>query len=212
MTDHCSKGLRSNMNEQAPPLRPDNRIHLWSQAVAAETGIRASSCYQCLRCTNSCPVSAFMDIKPHQVVRLVQLGQKEKLLECSSVWICLSCEMCSTYCPNEIDVAGLMNYVKNSVVASHKKPAEIDIALFHEIFLEVLHKYGRMNDLQLMQRFKLKTLRHGHKPSYSEIKKDMELAKELFERGRLKLMPERSRAAKEIRAILEQRHGRVTSS
>jgi len=200
------------MNEQTPALRLDGRIHLWSQAVAAETGIRAASCYQCLRCTNSCPVSAFMDIKPHQVVRFVQLGQKDKLLECSSVWVCLSCEMCSTYCPNEIDVAGLMNYVKNSVVASHKKPAEFEIALFHEIFLEVLNKYGRMNDLQLMQRFKLKTLRHGHLPSYSEIKKDLELARGLFERGRLKLMPERSRAAKEIRAILEQRHGKVISS
>jgi len=200
------------MNEQTPALRLDGRIHLWSQAVAAETGIRAASCYQCLRCTNSCPVSAFMDIKPHQVVRFVQLGQKDKLLECSSVWVCLSCEMCSTYCPNEIDVAGLMNYVKNSVVASHKKPAELEIAIFHEIFLEVLNKYGRMNDLQLMQRFKLRTLRHGHLPSYSEVKKDLELARGLFERGRLKLMPERSRAAKEIRAILEQRHGKVISS
>jgi len=200
------------MNEQTPALRLDGRIHLWSQAVAAETGIKAASCYQCLRCTNSCPVSAFMDIKPHQVVRFVQLGQKDKLLECSSVWVCLSCEMCSTYCPNEIDVAGLMNYVKNSVVASHKKPAELEIAIFHEIFLEVLNKYGRMNDLQLMQRFKLRTLRHGHLPSYSEVKKDLELARGLFERGRLKLMPERSRAAKEIRAILEQRHGKVISS
>jgi heterodisulfide reductase subunit C len=200
------------MHEKSPSLQLDRQIHVWPRAVAAETGIQASSCYQCLRCTNSCPVSAFMDIKPHQLVRYVQLGQREKLLECSSVWICLSCEMCSTYCPNEIDVAGLMDYVKNSVVASHKKPAEVEIALFHEIFLEVLHKYGRMNDLQLMQRFKLKTLLTGALPSYSELKKEMGLARELFERGRLKLMPERSRAAKEIRAILEQRHGKVISS
>ncbi|MCK8601817.1 4Fe-4S dicluster domain-containing protein [Desulfoferrobacter suflitae] len=200
------------MNEHTPSLRPALPMHLWSRAVAAETGINAASCYQCLRCTNSCPVSAFMDIKPHQVVRFVQLGQREKLLECSSVWVCLSCEMCSTYCPNEIDVAGLMNFVKNSVIASHKRPAEVEIALFHEIFLEVLHKYGRMNDLQLMQRFKLKTLFTGCRPSYAEVKKDMELARELFQRGRLKLAPERSRAAREIRSILERRHGRVISS
>ncbi|MCK8604254.1 4Fe-4S dicluster domain-containing protein [Desulfoferrobacter suflitae] len=200
------------MNEKSPSLQLDGRIHLWPQAVAAETGIKASSCYQCLRCTNSCPVSTFMDIKPHQVVRFVQLGQREKLLECSSVWVCLSCEMCSTYCPNEINVAGLMNFVKNSVVAGHKRPAEMEIALFHEIFLEVLHKYGRMNDLQLMQRFKLKTLLTGHLPSYSEFKQEMSLARELFERGRLKLLPERSRAVKEIRAILEQRRGKVIST
>jgi heterodisulfide reductase subunit C2 len=202
---------KSTSVELMPILNVDSKTHLWSRAVAAETGIRTSSCYQCLRCTNSCPVSTFMDIKPHQVVRLVQLGQKEKLLDASSVWVCLSCEMCSTYCPNEIDVAGLMNYVKNSVVASHKTPAEFEIALFHEIFLEVLHKYGRMNDLQLMQRFKLKSLLHGHTPSYTEVKKEMGLARSLYQRGRLKLMPERSRAAKEIRSILEQRHGKVIS-
>lgn len=200
------------MDEQTPTLQLDGRIDLWAQAVAADSGIQAAACYQCLRCSNSCPVAAFMDIKPHQVVRLVQLGQKERLLECSSVWVCLSCEMCSTYCPNEIDVAGLMNYVKNSIVASHQKPAEVEIAMFHEIFLEVLHKYGRMNDLQLMQRFKWKTLLHGQLPPYGEVKKDLELAAALHRRGRLKLTPERSRAAGEIRALLEKRHGRVVAS
>ena len=200
------------MDEQTPTLRLDGPIDLWAKAVAADAGIKTAACYQCLRCSNSCPVSAFMDIKPHQVVRLVQLGQKERLLACSSVWVCLSCEMCSTYCPNEIDVAGLMNYVKNSIIACHKRPAEVEIAMFHEIFLEVLHKYGRMNDLQLMQRFKRKTLLHGQLPPYREVKKDMKLAAALHRRGRLKLAPERSRAAGEIRHLLEKRYGRVVWS
>jgi heterodisulfide reductase subunit C len=200
------------MNQSGDCLQIKGQEHLWSRAIAMETGIQVASCYQCLRCTNSCPVSTFMDIKPHQVVRLVQLGQKQRLLNCSSVWVCLSCEMCSTYCPNEIDVADLMNYVKNSVISTRKKPAEIEIALFHEIFLDVLEKYGRINDLQLMQRFKMKTLLHGNFPSWEEVKKDTELARNLFERGRLKLRPERSRAAKEIRHILQKRGKRVVSS
>ena len=185
---------------------------LWSQAIAMETGIHAASCYQCLRCTNSCPVSTFMDIKPHQVVRLVQFGQRRRLLECSTIWICLSCEMCSTYCPNEIDVAGLMNHLKNSVISSRKRPAEYEIAVFHEIFIEVLKKYGRINDLQLMQRYKWKLLLDGNTPPAKEVIKDIKLALDLIQRKRIKLLPERTRAVKEIRQLIQHQIRRTVSS
>jgi heterodisulfide reductase subunit C2 len=199
------------MNQSAKPLSLSGEDHLWAKAIATETGISAPSCYQCLRCTNSCPVSTFMDIKPHQVVRLVQLGQRETLLNCSSIWICLSCEMCSTYCPNEIDVAGLMNHLKNSVISSRKRPAEFEIALFHEIFLDVLQRYGRINDLQLMQRYQWKLLTRGSFPSADEVSKNLRLAARLFRRKRLRFMPEKSRAVKEIRRLLHHGDKRVVS-
>ena len=195
------------MSQNGNALQVNGRESLWSRSMAMETSIRVSSCYQCLRCTNSCPVSTFMDLKPHQVVRLVQLGQTEKLLACSAIWVCLSCEMCSTYCPNEIDVAGLMNHLKNSVVSSRKRPAEYEIAAFHQIFLDVLRNHGRINDLQLMQRYKWKTLIHGHLPPGKEVIKDLKLALELMKRKRLKIMPERSGATGEIRRLIEM-HGR----
>ena len=192
------------MEKTRQTLKVNDRENLWARAISMEAGIQVASCYQCLRCTNSCPVSTFMDIKPHQIVRLVQLGQREKLLGCSAIWVCLSCEMCSTYCPNEIDVAALLNHLKNSVVGSQITPAEYEIAAFHEVFMEVLRKHGRMNDLQLMQRYKWKTLKHGDLPSKKELREDLSLALELFKRNRLRLLPERSAAASEIRAILQQ--------
>jgi len=195
------------MNESGNSLALNGREGLWARSIAMETGIRVSSCYQCLRCTNSCPVSSFMDLKPHQMVRLAQLGQVEKLLECSAIWICLSCEMCSTYCPNEIDVAGLLNHLKNSVVSSGKRPAEYEIAVFHEIFLDVLSNHGRINDLQLMQRFKWKTLIHGQLPPKQEVMNDLKLAVELMKRKRLKVLPERSGAIGEVRRLMKL-HGR----
>lgn len=176
----------------------------WAQAVAAETGICVDSCYRCLRCTNGCPVSAHMDVKPHQVVRLVQLGMKERLFESNAIWICLGCEMCSTYCPNQINVASLMDHLKKSVVSSARKPAEYDVAVFHSVFLDVVGKYGRMNDLKLMQRYKLKTLLHGGLPSKEDVGADMGLAWQLMKRGRLSLWAESSRKAGEVKRILDQ--------
>jgi heterodisulfide reductase subunit C len=183
-------------------VRLRGRENLWAQAIWGDTGIRAAACYQCLRCTNSCPVASFMDVKPHQVVRLVQFGERERLLACSAVWVCLSCEMCSTYCPNEIDVAGLMNHVKNQVIASRRPPAEKEIARFHRVFLAVLRRHGRINDIQLMQRYRLQAAIHGELPGREELRSELALAVELFKRGRLRLLPERSGAVGEIRRIL----------
>jgi heterodisulfide reductase subunit C len=197
-------GIGMSHGSEVARLTPGDR--LWARAIVRETGIRVTSCYQCLRCTNSCPVSTFMDIKPHQVVRLVHFGRRETLLACSSIWVCLSCEMCSTYCPNEIDVAGLMNHLKNTVVSTRKRPAEYEIALFQEIFLEVLQKYGRINDLQLIQRYKWKLLTRGTLPPARELKKDLLLAAGLLRRKRLRLLPERSGAVKEIQDLLRH-HG-----
>jgi heterodisulfide reductase subunit C2 len=173
----------------------------WSQDLALKTGIQVSSCYQCLRCTNACPVSTFMDIKPHQIVRRVLLGQQESLLTCSAFWVCLSCEMCSTYCPNEIDVAALMNRLKNMVMEQHREPAEIAIATFHKVFLDVLDKHGRINELQLMNRFQWRMLRQGFQPARQEVLRDLRLTFELVRRRRLKLLPESSPAVMEIRHL-----------
>ena len=43
--------------------------------IEGEADVTISSCYQCERCTNACPVAQFMDIKPHQVIRYVQLDR-----------------------------------------------------------------------------------------------------------------------------------------
>jgi heterodisulfide reductase subunit C len=183
-------------------MRMNGPYDAWADAIANETGIRVSSCYRCLRCSNSCPVGSFMDVKPHQVVRLVQFGQRDRLLESSAIWICLSCEMCSTFCPNAIDVAGLMNHLKNLVVQSGRKPAEYEIATFHEVFIDVLKNHGVMNDLQLMRRYTIKRFLHGATPSTDEMREDLGLAWSLLKRGRLKLFSEKSRAANEVREIL----------
>jgi heterodisulfide reductase subunit C2 len=185
-----------------PALHITGREQAWSHSLARNTGISVSSCYQCLRCTNTCPVASFMDIKPHQVVREVLLGQRENLLACSSIWVCVSCEMCSTYCPNEIDVAALMNHLKNMVIELKRAPAEPVIAAFHRVFLDVLGRHGRINELQLMHRFQLKALSHGYRPPRQEIIRDLTLTLELVRRKRLKLLPERTRGVTEVRDLI----------
>jgi heterodisulfide reductase subunit C2 len=99
--------------------------------MEGETGVAISSCYQCERCTNACPVAQYMDIKPHQVIRYVQLGRPEALLNSTTIWVCLSCETCTTYCPNEVGVAEVINHLRNMAAHSSVPPKERRLAVFH---------------------------------------------------------------------------------
>ncbi|MBW2669115.1 MAG: 4Fe-4S dicluster domain-containing protein, partial [Deltaproteobacteria bacterium] len=98
--------------------------------IQGEAGVNISACFQCERCTNACPVSHFMDIKPHQAIRYIQLGWREDLLKSSTIWVCLSCEMCTTYCPNEVDVAETINHLRNMAAHSSITPKEKSLAVF----------------------------------------------------------------------------------
>ncbi len=75
--------------------------------VEGHSGEDLSRCYYCLKCTAGCPSAPAMPYGPAQMVRMVQLGLKDELLESPSIWFCLHCETCGARCPNEISIAGL---------------------------------------------------------------------------------------------------------
>ncbi len=177
--------------------------------MQGETGVNISACYQCERCTNSCPVSHFMDIKPHQAIRYVQLGWREDLLKSSTIWMCLSCEMCTTYCPNEVDVAEIINHLRNMAAHSSIKPKEKSLAVFHQTFLEVLQKSGRVNEFRLMNTYYLKPDILHERIKNKTLKEDLLLGINLLRKGRLKLFTPKSKAIKEIKRVYSQTRGEI---
>ena len=46
--------------------------------VGIESGQPVQKCYQCGKCTAGCPVAFAMDYPPQQVIRMVQLGMKDR--------------------------------------------------------------------------------------------------------------------------------------
>ena len=75
--------------------------------VEDRSGEDLGRCYYCLKCSAGCPSAPAMPYGPAQMVRLVQLGLKDELLESPSIWYCLHCETCGARCPNEISIARL---------------------------------------------------------------------------------------------------------
>ncbi|MEM0010219.1 MAG: 4Fe-4S dicluster domain-containing protein [Candidatus Bathyarchaeia archaeon] len=84
------------------------------------SGQNVFSCNLCGKCTAGCPISDAMDIKPHQVVRLVQV-RPEALLDSKAIWLCACCLTCVSRCPKMIDIAKIMEAYRTIVLSSKRE-------------------------------------------------------------------------------------------
>jgi heterodisulfide reductase subunit C2 len=153
--------------------------------LALETAISVSACYQCKKCSAGCPLAFAMDLLPDRVIRLASLGQTEALLGCRTIWVCASCVTCTTRCPNGIDIAGVMDWLKEEAIRQGKAIDQPEVAAFQRFFLDCLHRAGgRLPEVALMRRFTLFKLRR--QPDLKELWENAKLGWALFQRGRLR--------------------------
>ena len=59
----------------------------------------AEKCYDCGTCSAVCPLSAEGNVFPRRMVRYIQMGLEEKLLQSADPWLCYYCGTCSEKCP-----------------------------------------------------------------------------------------------------------------
>lgn len=76
------------------------------------SGENLSQCYQCGRCSGGCPSASFMDLLPNQVIRFAQLGRQKEVLASKTVWLCASCFTCMIRCPKGVDLAKVMEAIR----------------------------------------------------------------------------------------------------
>ncbi len=97
--------------------------------VSELSGQNLDACYQCGKCSGGCPSVALMDILPNQVIRAVQIGIPEIALEANTIWICASCYTCTVRCPRGIDIARIMEALRQITLREnidYIKAREID--------------------------------------------------------------------------------------
>ncbi len=74
-------------------------------------------CMQCGACSSGCPITEEMDLLPSTVIRYAMLGMGE-VLESKTPWICITCFNCEVRCPRGIDIANVMEAVRQMVLRS----------------------------------------------------------------------------------------------
>lgn len=162
--------------------------------VIEVSGQNLQACYQCQKCSAGCPVAYAMDILPNQILRHIQYGHRERVLGSKTIWICASCYTCSVRCPNEIDIARIMDSLREIALRSGIPPGEKEIPLFHSVFLDTIRSKGRIHELSLILQFKSKT---------KDFFKDARLGWKMYRKGKIKLFPSKFGGGKEIREIFK---------
>lgn len=181
-----------------------NRDTRFRDLVVEAVGETIFSCYQCYKCSAGCPVAFAMDLLPHQVIRSVLLLQKGKALSSRTIWICASCETCTTRCPNEIDIAKVMDVLRQLQVESGTEAKEPKVPIFHRTFLNTIKKFGRIHELSLLTNFLYKSGGIGDNLKSGEWKNDLRLGIKMFLRGKLKLFPPSKKGVEDLRKLFDQ--------
>ncbi|MHC4072915.1 MAG: 4Fe-4S dicluster domain-containing protein [Planctomycetota bacterium] len=165
------------MTESSQTIMPQSQL---AEAVLSESGQNVNLCYQCMKCAAGCPISYEMDYKPAQLIHAIRLGMDDLVLNSKTMWLCASCETCTTRCPQEVDVAKVMDAVKITAIRRGIKPAIPQIASFYRAALANIKKCGRMYELGMIVGLKMRTF---------EFFKDAGLGMKMFKKGKLKMIP-----------------------
>lgn len=178
----------------------------FARQTVADGKVDLLTCYQCGKCSNGCPVTFAMDYLPHQLIRMLQLGLKEEVLRSRTIWVCASCETCYTRCPNEVEISKLMDDLKQEVLRQKGQPEQEAVVRFHEVFLNTIKMFGRINETFLMGLYQARSSWSDLRKSrldFSGLFKNMGLGLSMLKRGRLSLLPRRS-LSKEVRGLFKE--------
>lgn len=157
-------------------------------------GVPIQSCFHCRKCTAGCPIAFAMEYNPNAVIKMIQMGMREKVLGSSTIWLCASCETCVTRCPNDVDIARMMDTLREMAIESGVSAGEKNIVKFHEAFLSSIKMGGRINEPMMLVLYKLKT---------GDLFSDMGLGMSMFMKGKIKPISPRTKDVKSVRKIFK---------
>jgi heterodisulfide reductase subunit C len=193
------------LNTWQEPLEPSSSL---AERLADLTSV--SACYQCKKCSSGCPLTFAMDFYPDQVIRLALLGQEAQVLGCRTIWVCSSCETCTTRCPNNIDIAGVMDWLKEEAIRRGQASPQPGVTRFHQTFLDtVLISGGRLSEPLLLGLYQWRRGGTMEKLKSGALVEDLRLAWELARRRRLvPRLPRRLQGAQNVKEIFKKSHQR----
>jgi heterodisulfide reductase subunit C len=151
-------------------------------------------CYYCLRCSAGCPAAYAMDHTPAQILRLVQLGQKDLLLHSSAIWLCIGCETCGTRCPNEIHAGAVIDALRQIAMAEQVPAAERSVFKLHEAFLNSIRRFGRLHELSMILE---------HKLTSRDLFSNLDMGLDMFLKGKIHPFPKRIQGMDEVKKMFE---------
>ena len=96
----------------------------------------ANYCYDCNRCNNVCPTALLNIFYPRSLINDLTFLTPEEALKNNDIWKCLTCGLCSIYCPMTKEHTGV-NFTQiikdlRSLASEYKPLQDTLISCNHE--------------------------------------------------------------------------------
>jgi heterodisulfide reductase subunit B len=160
-----------------------------AEEIRERSGENVFLCYQCKKCTAGCPVAAYFDLTPHQVMRACQFGQTELVLNSRTISICAACETCSTRCPQGIDIARIMDELEIMAAEQGIKSKAPTVPMFYKSANRGINWFGRMWELGLMAELYVREFFARELDLRQLFRYGLPMAIRMFRSGKLKILP-----------------------
>ena len=164
--------------------------------MAKDLGVFA--CYQCKKCSVGCVFQKFMDKKPHEIIRLIQLGKEDEAVKSITPWLCASCETCVTRCPNDIDIPRVMDDLKRKALEKGVDIKEKRIYQFYSSMLNSIKSRGRVYELGMIVSYKLKS---------GDLFTDAKEGLKMFLKGKISILPESVKDKSSLKKLFKEAKG-----
>lgn len=157
----------------------------------AETSI--SACYQCHKCASGCPTAMATEFLPSQIIQMIRLGKDDEVLALRGIWLCVTCATCTSRCPMGIDLAAVMDHLRQRAVEDGAAPIKTPERIFNDAFLKSVRRHGRVYEMGLMTGYKMRS---------GDFKSDMDKFPSMVKKGKISLFPSREGDKAAVRKIM----------
>jgi heterodisulfide reductase subunit C len=135
-----------------------------------------------------------MDLLPSQVMRMIHLGSEE-VLQSRAIWLCASCEACTTRCPQGVDIAAVMDALRILAIDREVSGPDARGRKFNRSFLASVRRHGRVYEVGMLAAYKLRS---------GDLLTDAGKVPQMLAKGKLSLLPHRSGGRGEVREVFKR--------
>lgn len=108
-------------------------LELRDRILSKLRGRELVNCYQCIKCTSGCTALKLLELKPHEIVKLVNLGFVDELPSSEIIWTCVTCLKCVERCPQKASPYHLIMALRNLAVEKEAKVPETYLKIVSQI-------------------------------------------------------------------------------
>lgn len=162
-------------------------------------GEKINLCIQCGTCSASCPNANKMDYTPREIIAMARAGMREEVLSSNSMWLCLSCYMCTVRCPRGIVPTYIMHALEHLAMRHNLSTPRTHTPVLYKLFSDTVYNVGMIPRFGCMSRFYLNVNPFG-------ALKAVPVALGMLRHGRLQLKAKtlKPQAKRQLQTILDK--------